>query len=263
MLLRNFHLFIVFFVLACPLTFAESEQNDEGAPAPSGEVWSKPESGQTREEPETVTATPEQPGTVTATPEPSAPPRAAEPAPAPTSPEVWSTPAPGTVRQDQGPVWTPPPAYYPPPPPARYRRYYRPEAPPDDGRALTEVGLSLGPPSILNVNLGYWGSREFPMLFRLSGMYYGDNRGIQADVGYILSRNAFFKQYVAISAISFQATTNYYSFWSGNSSYYKDIFNGVGPSYGFNWNRLSFQVGVAFGNDLSTQSTFGRIPVGE
>lgn len=96
------------------------------------------------------------------------------------------------------------------------------------------------------------------MLVRLSGMYYGDTRGVQMDVGYVISRNAYFRQYVALSAISFQATADYYSFWSdSNVATYKDVFTGVGPSWGFNWNRLSLQIGVAFGNDQNSQSYAG------
>lgn len=133
------------------------------------------------------------------------------------------------------------------------RRYY--SQGPDSGEPLTELGLTLGPPTIINVNVGYWGSKDFPALVRVSGMYYGDTRGIQVDVGYVFSRELNFRQYVALSGVSWQAATNYYSFWDNSQvSSYKDVFYGFGPSYGLNWFGLSLQIGLAMGQDINTRT---------
>ena len=233
---RKYLHLVTLFLLASP-SLSLAEEGD-GTVSAQPEVWSQPEQGQTRTDPSTVTADPQ--------PSQSAPAPAQGP-----QPEVWSSPEPGRAR-DTGPVWNPQPAY-PPPPPGYYsrRRYYPAPPPPDNGKALTEIGFSLGQPSILNFNLGYWGSREFPLLLRFSGMYYGTTRGAQVDVGYVISRNGWFKQYFALSAISYQQNWNYSSVWTDITSS-NDIFYGVGPTYGVNWRGLSLQIGVAFGNDQST-----------
>jgi hypothetical protein len=173
--------------------------------------------------------------------------------------DVWSTPEPGHPRDNYLPE-PPPPVYQAPPPyPYRYRRsryVYAPE--PDNGEALKEFGLTVGTPSIVNLNVGYWGPNTLPMLFRVSGMYYGQTRGGQIDIGYVFQREAKFRQYVAISAVAWQMSTDVYSFWSNNvAASYKDVFYGIGPAYGLNWFGLSFQIGVAFGQDNNTQSSNG------
>jgi hypothetical protein len=206
----------------------------------SPEIWSKPETNKPQEPPAAV-----------APPEPST----STQAPTSGADEIWSHPEPGHPREN----WDAPP----PPPPAyvdpyyrHHRRFYKSE--PDSGDSLTEIGLTLGPPTIVNINLGYWGPKELPMLVRVSGMYYGNTRGIQLDVGYVFDRERNFRQYVALSAVSWQAVSNYYSFWTNtNSNSYKDIFYGVGPSYGFNWYGLSLQIGLALGQDSNTQSYGG------
>jgi hypothetical protein len=186
-----------------------------------------------------------------------------ETAPTPTttpptaSPEIWSSPEPGRSRET-----TPPPASALAPSPAiappdlGSRRYEISE--PDSGESLREVGLTLGTPSVLNLNLGYWGDKGFPIVVRASGAYFGDTRGVEVDVGYVFMREAHFRQYVAVSGVAWKTTTNWSSPWNyGSSNNSTDNFWGVGPSYGLNWHGLSVQAGIAMGPDNSTTNYAG------
>jgi hypothetical protein len=189
---------------------------------------------------------------------PAANPPAPETAPSSdtTSPEIWSKPEPGRTRENPSSNEPPPPVCSSPPY-CRSRRY-QPPPEPDSGESLFEVGLSLGPPTILNLNLGFWGPQSFPMVFRASGMYYGSTRGAQFDVGYAFLREAHFREYAGLSVVSWQATANYYSPWASNSNNsYQDNFTGAGPMYGLNWYGLSVQVGLALGQDVNTQNYSG------
>jgi hypothetical protein len=170
------------------------------------------------------------------------------PAPAVGTPDtaIWSRPEPGMTRTYPGPLERPRP-------PLDWR--YQPQ--PDSGEPLKEIGITAGTPSVVNLNLGYWGSSAFPFLVRLSGMYYGATRGIQVDAGYVFQREKHFKQYVAVSFVSWQTSTTYASFWTGNADTQQDLFTGIGPTYGLNWSGLTVQIGVAIGQDVNIQSYGG------
>jgi len=221
-----------FLVFAARLVFAEGASLvGQPSPTTAPEISSKPEDGQRREQTT-----------------PMASPTTTTPVPVSDSTEIWSRPEPGKPRETLPPQSPPPYPYY----------YQRPvyHSEPDSGNALKEIGLTLGPPTIVNLNLGYWGPKSFPMLARFSGMYYGDTRGLELDLGYVFQRDAHLRQYVALSFVSWQLSTGFYNFWSDSAvSSYTDMFTGLGPTYGLNWNGFSLQVGVAFGQDVNVTTS--------
>jgi hypothetical protein len=231
-------------LFASSALFAEAPATDnQSTPAPQATSESQTPSSTPTTQTETPTPTP------ATTPSPTA-------TPAPESNEIWSRPEPGHTRGEVAPQGTPIP---PPPPYERGRHHHYPDydspGGPDTEDSLAEIGVTLGTPTFLNLNFGYWAPQSFPMVVRVSGMYYGDTRGIQLDVGYAFHREANFRQYFALSAVSFQTLTNFYYFFSSNpTASYKENFTGVGPTYGLNWHGLSLSVGLAFGQDLTVQS---------
>lgn len=102
---------------------------------------------------------------------------------------------------------------------------------------LKEVGVSLLMPSLLNANVGVWGTNEVPLVIRASGMYYGDTHGIQGEVGYLISRSEHFRHYVGVEVIDLAIV---------GSDHIK--LTGAGPSYGLNWYGFSVQAGFAAGS---------------
>lgn len=170
-------------------------------------------------------------------------PTAAPPADDPV--QVWSRPEP----VDSAPPYASP----------YFRRHRRPPppldpAPPDPKDSMFEVGATLGTPSILNLNLGYWGPQDFPIVTRVSGMDYGPTRGIQVDVGYAFHRDAELRQYVALTAISMTVGSSYFNWYSSNPTSSQYTFTGGGVLYGMNWYGLSFQLGLAMGQGNSVEN---------
>src|SRR5690554_3934721 len=64
-----------------------------------------------------------------------------------------------------------------------------------------EVGVTLGTPGGINLNLGYWSSSSFPWLLRASGGYLGAIVGAQADFGIAFDKEGIFRQYVSLSGV--------------------------------------------------------------
>jgi hypothetical protein len=238
--MRKFAFSVLVFLFVCPVATAETAPSEEPTPPAAPPSVSTPAAGGAATEQGNSAATPK-------TPPANAP--VLEPAPTneANSPEIWSRPEPGQNRDNPPPYEVSRPRFF--------GRHYAPPDDPDSGDALKELGLTLGPPTIVNLNLGYWGPRSLPLLFRVSGMYYGDTRGIQADVGYIFQRDAHLKQYLAVTFVSWQTSVSWSSYWNGNTgNSSRDMFTGIGPSYGLNWNGLSVQLGVAFGQDVNVQN---------
>ena len=116
-----------------------------------------------------------------------------------------------------------------------------------------ELGISVGGPVILNATVGYW-ARSAPLLARLSGIYLGETRGVELDLGYRFSFWGNDRNYVALSLASWQVSSAFTSWYYIYSQTQEDAFNGIGPSVGFNFNGLSVQVGVLFGQLKSNLS---------
>jgi hypothetical protein len=112
---------------------------------------------------------------------------------------------------------------------------------------LKEVGLTLGTPAGLNLNLGFWGTESIPLLVRASGMYYGSLKGFQGDLG-LVSNGSGFRPFVAASFVTtkIDTSTDYLSY------------TGIGPTVGFNAGGLLLQGGLAFGISDSNYSWSAR-----
>lgn len=113
-------------------------------------------------------------------------------------------------------------------------------------RPLVELGVNLGTPAGLNLSTGIWGTSEVPLVFRVSGMYYGSRlKGVQGDLGYLFNPEGNFKHYVAVSGTTLAGETS------------TDRFNwtGIGPTYGLNYHGFSTQVGLSFGKSSAASLT--------
>ena len=119
---------------------------------------------------------------------------------------------------------------------------------------LMEAGLTLLLPAVLNIDVGYWGTADFPLLVRLSGMYYGGTRGIQADVGWAFDRRGSFKQFIAATFGSGRFSTTPDAVTTSVTS-----FTGAGPTYGLNWGGFSAQGGFLFGSTGQATTTHSAI----
>ncbi len=115
-------------------------------------------------------------------------------------------------------------------------------------KSFKELGLTLGSPGKLNLNLGYWGSDDFPLVARFSAGYFGEkNRGMQFDLGWKFHQTASgnFRQFLAATFTAWRLRTS-----SGFivSSTHDSKWIGAGPSYGFNLYGFSLQIGSSFGS---------------
>jgi len=107
--------------------------------------------------------------------------------------------------------------------------------------AYKEIGFTLGTPAVGNLVFGYWSANEdFPWIIRVSGMDYGNTRGIEGDFGWAFSREGRFKQYVALNVSSGNIRA------SDSTETIK--FTGAGPVYGFNLYGFALQAGLNFGS---------------
>ena len=106
-----------------------------------------------------------------------------------------------------------------------------------ESSGLKELGVTLGTPAGLNINVGWWGDESFPLLARLSGMYYGSlSKGVQGEVGWAFDTDGAFKQFVAAAGLTASIGNNPVT-WTG-----------AGPVYGINWHGLSAELGITFGS---------------
>lgn len=98
-----------------------------------------------------------------------------------------------------------------------------------------EVGMTVGTPGGLNVNVGIWG----PMVLRASGMYLGTKMtGGEVQMGWALRREGHFKHYVGVQALTS-------AFDGGN---YRWEWTGLGPVYGMHWRGLTASLGASIGS---------------
>lgn len=118
-----------------------------------------------------------------------------------------------------------------------------PEVENSPSRPKVELGVNLGTPAGLNLSTGIWGTSQVPLVFRVTGMYYGDRlKGIQGDLGFLFNPEGNFKHYVALSGM----TT------SGGIGTDQFSYSGIGPAYGLNWHGFSTQVGLNFGKSAAS-----------
>ena len=106
-------------------------------------------------------------------------------------------------------------------------------APAEATGLLKEIGVTVGTPGAVNLNVGLWGTSGVPLLVRVSGMHLGSLYGVQGDFGWAFDREGSFKQYVALSVIKFRIDTPKRFF----------DFSGIGAVYGFNLSGFSVQAG--------------------
>ncbi|MCB0418518.1 MAG: hypothetical protein KDD39_12775 [Bdellovibrionales bacterium] len=71
----------------------------------------------------------------------------------------------------------------------------------DPYRGKLFVGVAAGTPAIVNAQLGYWGSRAFPVSFVLSGGYLSmDYRGAEAAVSWIADNDGDWRHSIGMAA---------------------------------------------------------------
>jgi len=134
---------------------------------------------------------------------------------------------------------------------------------PDNRRNRFLFGLSAGTPAIGNLNFGFWGSRSFPLVVGVSGMYFDTaHRGLQLDLGVAFDNSGAVKQVAGLAIIGVNETFR-------NVSYQRDQFgritetnteivNGMrfyaGPVYTLDWNNFRFQAGAGLKVQENNQS---------
>ncbi len=136
---------------------------------------------------------------------------------------------------------------------------------PNGKRDKLFMGVSIGAPALVNLNLGYWGGKGVPILVEVSGFYLDESRrGIQGQLGWIFDNTGRVKQ--GVSAVVAAVAEN----WTSRSNQF-DVFGRavsstvtttkglnayLGPSYFLDWHDFRVQVGVGAGISPNSQSSF-------
>jgi hypothetical protein len=145
---------------------------------------------------------------------------------------------------------------------AQYSLYWKDT---DNLRNHFLIGATLGTPAIGNLYVGFWGSRDFPLVTGISGMYYGDSqRGIQVDLGWAFDNTGEFRQVVGMGFAFLNETSSNSSNetnelgvpTSTTTVTTNDLKPFLGPTYTAEWNNIRLQAGVTYRLDPSSQSTF-------
>ncbi|MBY0371960.1 hypothetical protein K2X33_14840 [bacterium] len=125
---------------------------------------------------------------------------------------------------------------------------------PDRKRGRLFSGVSLGTPALLNLHLGYWGTRTFPIVVNLSGMYFdARHRGAELDIGWAFGNSGNFKHgivgslaWLPVETVSTITHTDQI----GRTAAIENISEQavvpfVGAGYLFDWQEFRLQVGAA------------------
>lgn len=126
------------------------------------------------------------------------------------------------------------------------------------------LGGSLGTPALLNLNVGYWGGRNLPVMFQISGMYFStSSRGIQGDVGWSFIDSGSVRQAIALSVSALnqsqsEEATSYDVLnrpLSVTSVMTNNLQPYLGPSYFVRWKSFvaSIGAGAALSSDASSR----------
>ena len=110
---------------------------------------------------------------------------------------------------------------------------------------VLEYGVSVGFPSLINLSLASWGTKELPLLVKVSGFYLGNTRGIQVEAGWAFHRTDQIRQYIGLQAVSFD--------WDFNLDLMGNSFkrfgaSGIGPTYGISAFGIAAQFGLYYGS---------------
>ena len=126
---------------------------------------------------------------------------------------------------------------------------------PDNRRNHLFFGATAGTPALLNLNAGFWGSTQFPLVASVSGMYYGNSqRGVQLDVGVAIVNSGTLRQAVGLALVGVNETTtnttsNYDAFDRPTQTNIETI-NAIefysGPVYTLDWKSFRLQVGGGY-----------------
>ena len=122
------------------------------------------------------------------------------------------------------------------------------------------LGASVGTPSLLNIDAGYWGGHRLPLIAEVSGMYFSSaTRGAQIDLGWCFDDNGNRKQGIAISGALLnqsqsQDSTSYDVLGrplSVTTLSTNTLEPYIGPSYLARWKSFSALIGIttAMGSD--------------
>ena len=125
---------------------------------------------------------------------------------------------------------------------------------PDRKRGNLFTGVSVGTPALLNIHLGYWGTRGFPVLVNLSGMYFdASHRGAQLDIGWAIGNSGNFKHGIVgsvawlpvetISTITHKDEIGRTAAIENISE--QSVMPYVGAGYLFDWREFRLQLGAA------------------
>ncbi len=119
-----------------------------------------------------------------------------------------------------------------------------------------ELGITIGTPGQINLNIGYWGTTDFPFIARISGAYWTKtDKGAQLDLGWRFhqSSSGKFRQFLAATLSAWRIHSSHGLGFNGSDD---TRWIGVGPTYGFNLYGFSLQVGYSIGSG-ETEHTGG------
>jgi len=121
----------------------------------------------------------------------------------------------------------------------------------ESDRVNMDIGISVGTPGGLNLNVTKWGIGPVPLLLRASGTYLGANLwGYQPEVGIAFDTEGSFRQYVSVAYTRTSVTLPA----RGPALDWE----GIGPVYGINWGGFQAQLGLSFGKGTSTDDLVMR-----